>query len=132
MVINKYKFKDGTSVNDLIADGFSYSLDTKYLTKFITLKSSIVLYLKIRLIDFELLIDVLDDDYCQPYCPFYDYMDGEIDIFPFLEKIIKTYNVEMDKLKSFEVEKNYNCILVHGDECINNNDCNKCNYSELV
>lgn len=28
--------------------------------------------------------------------------------------------------------KEYNCTLLHGDECISNNDCSKCNYSELI
>lgn len=44
---------------------------------------------------------VLDEDFCQPYGPFYDFIDGVIDDddegFPFLYNVVDTYYKYMDQ-----------------------------------
>lgn len=45
--------------------------------------------------DFDYVL-VLDDDFCQPYAPFYNYIDGDVKIFDFLEKVINEYHNFMD------------------------------------
>ena len=35
---------------------------------------------------------VLDEDFCQPYTPFYDLLDGKPIDFPFLSRIVDEYN----------------------------------------
>lgn len=51
--------------------------------------------------DFDFVI-VLDEDFGQPYTPFYHYMNGEINLFPFLEKVIRKYNEFMSSLPFLE------------------------------
>ena len=41
--------------------------------------------------DFDFVI-VLDDNFGQPFTPFYHYMDGEIELYPFLENVVNAYN----------------------------------------
>ena len=52
--------------------------------------------------DFDFII-VLDEAFCQPYTPFYLYLNGEINnTFPFLEKVIIRYNEVMGQLPYLE------------------------------
>lgn len=103
MCINSYKLKANTNVETLIDDGFRYHANAKKFTKFITLKNSIVLILRVSLVDFSLNIEIIDDCFCQPYHPFYLYQNGEIKMFNFLKEVAKKYNKEMDKINSFEL-----------------------------
>ena len=41
---------------------------------------------------------ILDEDFCQPYGPFYHYMEGKIKLFPVLEEVIQKYNEFMSSL----------------------------------
>ena len=46
---------------------------------------------------------VLDEDFCQPYTPFYgDNYKKEVSDFPFLEWVISEYNALFDSLPVFE------------------------------
>lgn len=104
MNINKYKLKKGININYLINDGFKYSVDYKYVSKYITLKSSIKLWLKVRLSDFSLKIEILDIDYGQPYIPFYNYIENkDIEPFPFLKDVIEKYIYEIHSIKYLEI-----------------------------
>lgn len=52
--------------------------------------------------DFDYVL-VLDDEFGQPYVPFYDYMSGRIkETFPFLEAVIISYNEIMSSLPYLE------------------------------
>lgn len=105
MKINKYELNKHIKVNDLLEEGFEYSADRKYLTKVLPLKDEIVLWIKISLKNFKAEIDVLDDDYCQYYIPFYYYGENKIKGFEFLYQVIEKYNYEMDKLKCFKMNE---------------------------
>lgn len=105
--VKKYKLKNNLKIDDILSCGFEYSLDRKYLTKFVKLKGSIILYIKIPLVslysfDFYNDIDVLDDDFCQPYMPFYNSYDSEVNHKCYLMDVIHRYNEEMDSITIFE------------------------------
>lgn len=105
--IKKYKLKNDIKINDILNDGFEYSLNRRYLTKFTKLKGSIILYISIPLediysFDFYKNIDVLDDDFCQPYMPFYDNYCKDVDDDSYLGEVIRRYNDEMDCIGIFE------------------------------
>lgn len=102
MKIKDYKLKKPVNISNLLEDGFNYSTDCKFLSKYIQLKGSIYLSIRAYLKDYSVEIDILDDDWCQYYIPFYEYKDNKIKSFKFLEQIIKAYHMEMDSLKSFE------------------------------
>lgn len=103
MFINSYKLKESTTINDLLKDGFNYSVDCKYLSRWITLGRNIALWIKVSLKDFSATIEVLDDSFGQYYIPFYEYKNGEIKDFKLLNQIIEKYNNEMNNLGSFEL-----------------------------
>ena len=110
MKIKRYKIKPNTTINEVLNNGFKYSVDCKYLTKFVTLKNSIVLYIKIPLSGLYAFddinnVDVLDDDFCQPYTPFYNNYDKDISVGnKFLIDVIKRYNEEMNKITFLEIK----------------------------
>ena len=97
MAIKKFKLKENVSINELLEDGFSYSCNCKFLSKTILLNQSIIAWLKVSLKDYNLSIDVIDDEYCQCYTPFYEYQKGNNEVFDFLEKVINRYNYELSK-----------------------------------
>ena len=47
-------------------------------------------------------IIVLDEDFCQPYTPFYTEFENNVTDFPCLEKTVETYNDYMDSLDFLE------------------------------
>lgn len=105
--IKRYNIKEQVKIQDILDDGFNYSVDCKYLTKFTTLKESIVLCITIPLKDICSFndyddVDVLDDDFCQPYMPFYDNYKEENTSNNFLMNVVKRYNEEMDNIKIFK------------------------------
>lgn len=51
--------------------------------------------------DFDYVL-VLDEDFGQPYGPFYHYMGNKIPAFPALLEIVNAYNREMSKLEYLE------------------------------
>ena len=110
MKVKSYKIKEDTTIQSILDNGFKYSLDKKYLTKYIILKSDITLYIKIPLENILLFddinnIDVLDDDFCQPYTPFYNNYDKDISVGnKFLIDVIKRYNEEMNKITFLEIK----------------------------
>lgn len=97
VAIKQFKLKENVTINELIKDGFSYSCDCKYLSKIIPLKQTILAWIKVSLKDYNLSIDVIDDEYCQCYTPFYEYQKGNNEVFDFLEKVINRYNYELSK-----------------------------------
>lgn len=107
MKINKYKLRENIAINDILNNEFKYSLDRKYLTKIKTLCNNISLIISVPLFDiysfdFYKDIDVIDDDFCQPYMPFYDNYNKDVLDRKFLMKLIKIYNEEMDQITIFE------------------------------
>lgn len=108
MKINKYKLKEKVAINDILDNGFEYSLDKKYLTKFKSLHDSITLTIKMPLVDiysfdFYNDVDILDEDFLQPYMPFYDNYNKDVIDRKFLKSLIKRYNEEMDEITIFEI-----------------------------
>ena len=51
--------------------------------------------------DFDFVL-VLDDDFCQPYTPFYGFLNGDTKLFPFLAEVVKAYNEVMGSLPYLE------------------------------
>lgn len=45
---------------------------------------------------------VLDEDFCQPYMPFYEYINNTVNLFPYLQTVIKRYNDVMDSVEWIE------------------------------
>jgi len=108
--MNRYKIKSKTTIGDVVRENFReggswINKDCK-LFKTICLLDSIELNIGFNTVedwdDFE-YVEVLDDDFCQPYTPFYgDNYGKEICNFKFLQKVVKRYNEEMDKIKFIE------------------------------
>ena len=116
MKANSYKLKDDVTMEQLIELGFkdgSWLVEDKSVecvSKSIGLGDSIELNLVIKTnpMEFDDYEDVLvlDDDFCQPYTPFYgDNYKRDIKDWNFLEKVIRRYNEEMDKSDIFEIIK---------------------------
>ena len=97
IAIKQFKLKENITIDELIKDGFSYSWDCQNLSKIIPLEQTILAWIKVSLKDYSLSIDVIDDDYCQCYTPFYEYQEGNNKIFNFLAKVINIYNSELSK-----------------------------------
>lgn len=107
-VIKRYQLKSGVTAEDLLLNGFTFSLDGVIRD----ISAQRYTYINYILEDIELIIEiginengklsfddyknvlVLDDDFCQPYYPFYDDVEG----FEYLNDVIKKYNNLMDKL----------------------------------
>lgn len=107
MKVKSYKIKDDITIQNILDNGFEYSLDKKYLTKYIILKSDITLYIKIPLeniLSFDDIknIDVLDEEFLQVYHPFYHRNKEDVTDHKFLIDVIARYNEEMDKINIFE------------------------------
>lgn len=97
-MVKRYRLKKGVGVKTLLENGFKYSLNREYLTKCITLKESIILYITVALVDLKLNIEVLDEDFMQYYTPFYRYREEDIKNFKFLKEVINRYETEIEKL----------------------------------
>ena len=110
MNIKEYVLKEKISVNDLLQDGFNQAFDNKNkYYKCFGLKNDINVMIEVKVINrnnkIELLdIWILDDDFGQPYLPFYRLQKGEIECNPFLQQIVEEYNHKMSNIKCF-VEK---------------------------
>ena len=107
MKVKSYKIKEDTTIQKILDNGFKYSLDIKYLTKYIILKSDVALYIKIPLANVLLFddiknVDVLDEEFLQTYYPFYDRYEEDVTDHKFLIDVIAKYNEEMDKINIFE------------------------------
>lgn len=112
--INTYKLKDGIVVEDLEKLGFkegswlSEYKDIECMSKSMLIHDDIRLYMIIRtnpigFNDFEDTL-VLDDDFAQPYTPFYgNNYKNNVEGFPFLEKVIDRYNNVMTLIGIFDI-----------------------------
>ena len=105
-IIKKYELSSNVTTEDLLKNGFKYS--EKGCIKDITTPR--YHFIKYLTKDFELLIEIginedgtllfddekhvllLDDDFCQPYGPFYDEVNS-----PIVNDLINKYNEVMDK-----------------------------------
>ena len=116
MKIKRFKLKDNVTRDDLIALGFRnggswIKKDTElFLSRCFEYKETEFEYsISIAFSsdindwnDFDNVL-VLDEDFCQPYAPFYEYNYGEdITDFPTLENTIFKYNEFMSSLGIFE------------------------------
>lgn len=112
MKINRYKLSDRVSKENrgaLLLAGFR-SGSWRRKDNHDWMSASMVLYDEITIeIDIDLTtlewddfnnVLVLDCDFGQPYVPFYHYLNGEIKMFPVLEKVVKEYNRLMEILVS--------------------------------
>ena len=97
LTIKQFKLKENITIDELIKDGFFFFFYCKYLSKIIPLDQTILAWIKVSLKDYSLSIDVIDDDYCQYYTPFYEYQEGNNKVFDFLAKVINRYNYELSK-----------------------------------
>lgn len=113
MKIQRYKLKDGVTKDTLLQCGFrpggSYiAKDVVYMT-YRALADSIDVNIGMpedlsKWNDFDYVL-VLDNDFGQPYTPFYNFMNGEIkekNCFPFLRKVIAKYNKVMSSYPVLE------------------------------
>ena len=112
--IKRYILNDNLNENDLKKNGFrlsKYGMTSR--TKFpryyfiSSLGNEIELVIEILISeDGKLMFDdfdnvlVLDDDFCQPYMPFYNESS-----FPFVNQVVKKYNQVMDDLVSCGILK---------------------------
>lgn len=104
MNIDEYKMKGDLTKEELISKGFTnYNKDYLYyitpLSKTVSLNISIPISSINELDIKETEIGVLDDDFLQPYHPFYIWLEtSDSNTFPTLDKIIQNYIKEMDLL----------------------------------
>lgn len=113
-MLKKNNFKNGGYLKKIPHPKYSYN---KYLADEIELHIEIGINEDgtFNFDDFDNII-VLDDNFCQPYYPFYEYDKG----FPFLNELIKEYNNSMDNLvkdgilkeKNIEKENNVKVKLL--------------------
>lgn len=110
---NSYKLKNNITKDDLLVLGFkegswqSQYKDIECLSKSIELVGSIYLYITIKTnpMEFDDFVDilVLDDDFCQPYTPFYgDNYKQNIDDYSYLQRVVSRYNQVIDLCGSFK------------------------------
>lgn len=112
MKIERYKLRDGVTREELLENGFKeggtwINKDAKlFLSRdFEDKKAGIEFSINIAFgsdisdwNDFDNVL-VLDEDFCQPYTPFYgDDYGKEIKNFPTLESVIQIYNEFMNSL----------------------------------
>lgn len=111
--INRYKLKD---LNTAESEIMKYNIHTGggYISQDTTVFLFAPLYKEITLNigfprdlsvwnDLDHII-VLDEDFGQPYTPFYKYLNGEEanNASPFLQRVIRAYNEAMDKYSFLE------------------------------
>ena len=109
MKINRYTLKPNITESDLLSRGFnkggSWIYDGCEIYRFIPLNDSIELNIGFdgskEWNDIDNIL-VLDDDFGQPYTPFYRYYDEDINDYEFLENVVKRYNEVMDNLDFLE------------------------------
>lgn len=109
MIIKDYTLKENLSVNDLIENGFNEAFDDKNkYYKCFCLKDDIGVMIEVIYDNGEIKLSdicVLDEDFGQLYTSFYLYKKGEIECFPFLQRIIEEYNYKMSNISCF-IERN--------------------------
>ena len=119
MKIKRFKLKENTTKEDLLKYGFHeggtwvHKQATLVLSKTVTVKLEVKRRNKSRTLNYDFEIDIvftddiqkwndvdnvmiLDSDYCQPYYPFYDFMNGELSSIPnVLPLLVDEYNKYM-------------------------------------
>lgn len=110
--INRYKLKDGITEKDLskynLRNGGKYIMAdattflSEKLIKDITLDLCFPKNLS-KWNDFDYIL-VLDEEFGQPYTPFYKFIDGETpnNVSPFLRRVVANYNRVMDSFDFLE------------------------------
>ena len=106
--IKRYELSDNISIEQLKKAGFRNGgwiseIKEPKIQYTRLLIDEIELHIEVSLIDEEVSsfddfhnIWIIDNDFCQPYSPFYDSTAD----FPYLNRVISRYNKEMDKLVS--------------------------------
>lgn len=107
MKIKHYKLRDGIAKEDLEAAGFHSGSwqrkdDHEWMSMWRPLYDEIEIDIDVDLTtrewdDFENVL-VMDDDFGQPYTPFYNYLNGKTNLFQILEHVVDAYNNFMDTL----------------------------------
>lgn len=104
--MNRYEIVPEATEEDVIAfiscEGGSWINKSSRYFKTVCLADPVELNVGFNTVDdwddFEYVL-ILDDDFGQPYTPFYgDNYGKEISDFEFLQKVIRRYNEEMDKI----------------------------------
>lgn len=92
--LEKYHFREGGSWIIKDAKWFVSKIIRKEDKRYQDYEDSFNLAFKEDLNDFNDFdnILVLDEEFCQPYTPFYAYLDGKAEPFPFLVWVISEYN----------------------------------------
>ena len=115
--INHYKLKPNITREDLISyglkEGGNWVLPEADLFKtgyfqYRYLEYSITIAINSSTMKFDDCDNVLilDEDFGQPYSPFYKYYGKNVANFEYLENVIKKYNEWMDSLEFLEKENN--------------------------
>ena len=117
MKIKRYDMKQGTTLDDIlycggkeggewIKNGSKYFISKGFCNEETNLEISIEIAFMENITDwddFENVV-VIDEDFCQPYTPFYQQYGLNVTYFPALEFCVKQYNDFMDSLP-FLIEK---------------------------
>lgn len=122
MKIKRYKIRENVTKNDIarschcswnngaadyIIGGADFTIRKFGEFKKTDFEFSIIIAFKPNIQDWNDFnnILILDDAWCQPYTPFYDYFGKEVYDFPTLEYLISEYNKFMDSLSFLEEVK---------------------------
>lgn len=128
MKAKRFKLKDGytkddilvlsncphTDGSDFITKGADFHIWRSFENKELSFYFSILIAFKKKLSDWNDLdcILILDDNWCQPYTPFYRRFGEDVIGFPALEYVIEEYNHLLSNLEFLEElpeETNGNC-----------------------
>ena len=122
MKIKRYKIRENVTKNDIIrnchcswsngtadyvVEGADFTIRKFGEFRKTDFEFSIMIAFKPNIQDWNDFNNILiiDDEWCQPYTPFYDYFDKEVYDFPTLEYLISEYNKFMDSLSFLEEVK---------------------------
>ena len=105
--IKRFKLKENADVSSVpLREHMTYVHKDAVRGFFKTLKGSVSLNVAFpqdlpEWNDFDFVL-VFDEDFCQPYTPFYNFLNGDTKPFPFLAEVVKAYNEVMESLPYLE------------------------------
>lgn len=115
--IKRYKLKNDITKDELLSYGFKLGgswinkdadifISKNFYFKKSDFEFSINIALDSNTLDFDDFDNVLviDEDFGQPYTPFYDYFDENVSDFKVLEYVINCYNTTMDGYKFLDIK----------------------------
>lgn len=105
--LDRYGFRSGGSWIDKGADIFVSYMWRKPDPRYQDWEISFNMCIKKDRSDFNDFdnILVLDEEFCQPYTPFYEFMDKKTEPFPFLAEVVSAYNEWISQFDFLEEDK---------------------------